>query len=96
MFGKTMANLRNRINVKLVNIEKDYLKYTSKPSYTSHKIFDNNLVSIRKSQIALKLYKLTYFEMCILDLSKILTYEFHDDYIKRQIWKPIKTIIYRY
>ena len=39
-----MKNLRNTINVKLVNNEKDYLKCTSKPSVMSHKIFDNNLV----------------------------------------------------
>ena len=37
-----MENLRNRINVKLVSNEKDYLKCKSKPSYKSHKIFDNN------------------------------------------------------
>ena len=36
-----MENLRNRIDVKLVNNQKDYLKRTSKPSYMSHKIFDN-------------------------------------------------------
>ena len=44
--GKTMENWRNRIDVKLVNNEKEYLKYTSKPSYMSHNIFDNNLVAI--------------------------------------------------
>ena len=38
----------------------------------SHKIFDNNLVAIRKSKIALKLSKLAYIIMCILELSKIL------------------------
>ena len=42
-----MENLRNRINVKLVNSKKDYLKCTSKPGYMTQKIFDNNLVAIR-------------------------------------------------
>ena len=37
IYGKTMENLRNRIDVKLVNNEKDYLKCTSKPSYMSQK-----------------------------------------------------------
>ena len=50
-----MENLRNRINVQLVNNEKDYLKCTSQPNYMSHKIFDNNLVAIPKSKVALKL-----------------------------------------
>ena len=43
---KTMENLTNGIDVKLVNNEKDYLKCISKPSYMSHKILDNNLVAI--------------------------------------------------
>ena len=52
-----MENLRNRIVVKLTNNEKDYLKCTSKPSYMLYKIFDNNLVAICKSKLALKLNK---------------------------------------
>ena len=47
-----------------------------------HKISDNNLVPIRKSKIALKLYKAAYTGMCILDLTKILMYEFRYDYVK--------------
>ena len=53
IYRKTIENLRNRIDVKLVNNEKDYLQCTSKPSYISHKIFSNNLVAIRKSKLAL-------------------------------------------
>ena len=37
VYGKKMENLRNRINVKLLNNKKDYIKYISKPSYMSHK-----------------------------------------------------------
>ena len=64
-----MENLRNRINVKLGNNEKDYLKCASKPSYMSHKILDNNLVAIRKRKITLTLNKPAYIGMCILDLN---------------------------
>ena len=46
-----MENLRNRIDVRLVKSEEGYLKWTSKPSYMSHKIFDNNLVAIRKTKL---------------------------------------------
>ena len=49
-----------------------------------HKIFDNNLVVIRKSKVALKLNKPAYIGMCILELSKILMYEFHYDYSKNK------------
>ena len=85
-YGKAMENWRNRIDVMLVNNEKDYLKCTLKPGYMSHKIFDNNLAAIRKIKVLLKFNKPAYIRMCILELSKVLTYEFHYDY---------KTIIHR-
>ena len=69
-----MGKLRNRINVKLVNNEKKYLKCTSKPSYIPHKLFDKNLVAIRKNKHALKLNKPSYTGMCILELSKVQMY----------------------
>ena len=65
-----MENLRNRIDVKLVSKEKDYLKRTSKPSYMSYKIFGNDLVAIDKTKVTLTLNKLAYVRMCILDLGK--------------------------
>ena len=71
IYGQTMENIRNRINVKLVNNEKDYLKCTSKPIYMSHSIFDNNLVTIRKNKLALKLNKPADIGMCILESSKV-------------------------
>ena len=50
----------------------------------SHKIFDNNLIAIRKSKVSLNLNKPTYTGMCILEFSKVLIYEFHYDYIKNK------------
>ena len=70
IYRKAMENLRNKINVRLVNNEKDYLKGTSKPSYISHKTFDNNLVAIRKVKVTLTFNKLAYIGMDILDFSK--------------------------
>ena len=57
VYGNTMENVRNRIDVKLVSNKKDYLKWTSKPSYMSHKIFVNDLVAIHKSKVTLTLNK---------------------------------------
>ena len=50
----------------------------------SPKIFDNNLVAKRKRKVSLRLNKPAYIGMCILELSKILMYEFHYDYIKNK------------
>ena len=49
VYGKTMENVRNRTDVKIVSNKKDYLKWASKPSYMSHKIFGNGLVAIRRN-----------------------------------------------
>ena len=61
-----------------------YLKSTSKPSYMSRKIFDNNLIAIRKSKLALKLNKPAYIGMCILEMSKVLMQKFYHDYFKNK------------
>ena len=52
-------------------MKKDYLKSTSKPSYMLDKIFDNDLVVIRKNKVTLTLSKFTYIEMCILELTNV-------------------------
>ena len=54
------------IDVRLVSNKKDYLKWTSKPSYMSQKIFDNDLVAIRRSKVTLILNKPAYFRICII------------------------------
>ena len=50
----------------------------------SHKIFDNDLVAILKKKVTLTLNRLAYIGMCILELSKVLMFEFHYDYIKNK------------
>ena len=49
----------------------------------SHKIFDN-LVATHKNKVTLMLNKPAYIGMCILQLNKVLMYEFHHDYIKNK------------
>ena len=82
VFGKTMENLRKRVNVKLVTDEKKPDKLTSKPTYVSSKIFNENLLAVHKIKEALTLNRPAYVGMCILDLSKTLMYNFHYNYIK--------------
>ena len=58
-----------------------------------HKIFDNNLVAMRKSKLALKLNKPAYIGMCIFELSKVLMYEFHNDYIENKYDNKSKLLL---
>ena len=48
VYGKTIENLRKRINVRLVNKEKDFLKHTSQPTYITHKIFAKDYAAIHE------------------------------------------------
>ena len=57
MYRKAMGKFINRLNLNLVNNEKDCLKCTSKLSYMPLKIFDNNLVTIHKSKVKLNFNK---------------------------------------
>ena len=50
----------------------------------SHKIFDINLIAIRKNKVTLTLNKPAYIGICMLELSKVLMYEFHYDYLKNK------------
>ena len=92
VYGKAMENLRNRIDIKQVNNEEDYFKCTSKPNYMSHKILDDNLVAIRKRKFALKLNKSDYTGMFILELRKVLMYEFSYGYIKNKYDNKLKLL----
>ena len=93
-FGKTMENLRDRIDVKLVSSKKDCLKCTSKPSYMSQKTFNNNLVAICKNKATLTLNKPALVGAYILKLGKVLMYKLHYDYIKYKYDNSSKIIIH--
>ena len=92
VFGKTMENLRKRVDVRLVTNEKKQLKQTSKPTYVSSKIFNKNLVAVHKTKEALTLNRPAYVGMCVLDLSKTLMYDFHYNYIKTKCGDKAKLL----
>ena len=82
VFGKTMENLRKRVNVKLVTNYKKLDKLTSKPTYISSKIFNEDQLAVHKVKETLTLHRPAYVGMCILHLRKTLMYDFHYNYIK--------------
>ena len=83
VYSKTIENLRKRINVRLVNNEKDSLKYSSRTTHITHKIFDKNYAAIHEIQPFLTLNKPVYVGFTVLELSKWLMYDFHFNFIKK-------------
>ena len=83
VYGKTMRNLRKRINVRLVNNENDFVKYTSRPTYITHKIFGKYYAAIHKIKPVLILNKPIYIGITVLDLSKWKMHDFDYNSIKK-------------
>ena len=92
VFGKTMENLRKRVDVRLVTSKEKLSKLASKPTYVSSKIFNENLVAVHKIKETLTLNRPAYVGMCILDLSKTLMYDFHYNYIKSKYGDKAKLL----
>ena len=84
VFGKTMENLCKRVDNRLVTNEKKLDKLTSMPTFISSKIFNENLMAVHKVKETLTLSRPAYVSMGILDLSKMLMYDFHYNYIKKK------------
>lgn len=84
VFGKTMENLRKRVDIQLVHNKKRLLKLSAKPGFKSFQIFNNDLASVELSKQKLILNRPIYVGFSILDLSKVLMYDFHYNYIKKR------------
>ena len=93
VFGKTMENIRNRVDVKLVNDKKQAEKLSAKPNYKHCNTFCEDLVAIHMKKTKLDFDKPVYLGMCILDLSKTLMYDFHYNYIKKKYGDKAKLLL---
>ena len=93
VFGKTMENIRNRVDVKLVNNKKRAEKLSAKPNFKHCNIFSEDLVAIHMKKTKLDFDKPVYLGMCILDLSKTLMYDFHYNYIKKKYGDKAKLLL---
>ena len=85
VYGKTVENLTKRINVRLANNEKDFLKYTSRPTYITHKLFGKDYAAIHEIKPVIILNKPIYIGITLLDLSKWKMYDFHYNFIKKNL-----------
>ena len=82
VFGKTMENIRNHKDMKLVTSDKKYLKYVMKPNFKDGHPFSKHLFAVEMGKREITMNKPVYLGQAILDLSKTLMYEFHYDYMR--------------
>ena len=81
VFGTLMENIKKHRNIKLVTTEEKYLCTVMKPNFKSGILFGENLMGCEMGKIKVVMNKLVYLSQAILDLSKIVMYEFHYNYM---------------
>ena len=77
-----MENIRKHRNIKLVTNKDEYLRTVMKPNFKSGVLFGKNLMGCGMGRTKVVMKKPVYLGQTILDLSKIVMYEFHFDYMK--------------
>ncbi|KAL9962348.1 hypothetical protein ACROYT_G031442 [Oculina patagonica] len=86
VFGKTMENLRNRVDIRIVRSDQTnkIRKLVASPLYSRHVMFSNDLVGIDMRKSKLFLNKPVYTGMTILDVSKLCMYDFFYNHLKKE------------
>ena len=90
VFGKTMENVRNHRDIKIVTTNKQRNKYASEPNYYTTKRISRNLLIMELKKAEVKMNKPVYLGHPILDISKTLMYEFWYDCIKSKYQEKAK------
>ena len=88
--GKTMENIRNDKDMKLVTSDKKSLKYVMKPNFKGNRPFSKHLFAGEMGKTKIKMNKPVYLGQAILDPSKTLMYEFHYDYMTPKYGSNVK------
>ena len=76
VFGKTMKNVRKHRDIKLVKADCKRNKLVSEPNYHTMKLIAENLSIIEMKKVRVKMSKPKYLGLSILEISKIIIYEF--------------------
>ena len=87
---KTMENIRKRRDIKLVTTAKKRNKLVSQPNYHTINYISEDLSIIEMNKTKVKMNKPIYLGLSILDISKILMYEFWYNYIKAKYNDKVK------
>ena len=90
VFGKTMKNMRKHKDIKLVTTDKRKNQLVTELNYHAIKCFSENLLAIEMKKTKVKMNKPIYLGLSILEISKILMYEFWYDYMKPKYGHNVK------
>ena len=92
VYGKFLQNNRKHIEVELVHTEKRLKKVVSKTNFHAFKIFNKDLTGVHLRKTKVYLNKPMYVGFAIVDMSKILMYDFHYNFIKQKYGEKAKLL----
>ena len=90
VFGKTMENIRKHRDITLVTIDKKRKKLVSETNDHTINYISEDLSIIEMNKMRVKINKPIFLGLSILDISKILMYEFWYDYMKPKYGNRVK------
>ena len=90
VFRKTMENMRKHRNIRLVNNKEEYLKTVMKPNFKAGTLQGDDLMACEMEKVKVVMNKPVYLGQAILDLNKLIMYEFHYDYMLPKYGDNIK------
>ncbi|XP_021001758.2 uncharacterized protein [Parasteatoda tepidariorum] len=90
IFGKTMENIRRRVNIRLCTSSKQVSKLIAKPNFEHRTIFSENLMAVHMKKTKIHFSKPIQIGMVILEASKILMYSFHYETMKETYGSNIR------
>ena len=90
VFGKTMENVRNHRNIKLVTTQEKLIKYAREPNFMNIKCFSEDLLAVEMRKTEIKMNRPVYLGQSVLDISKTLMYEFYYDYLQKKYGDKVK------
>ena len=84
VYGKTCENMKKRSDIRLVTDDEKRRQLTNKPHCMNFRIFKENLAGVQLRKVKVQINKPFYVGFTVLELSKLLMYRFHYDYIKKR------------
>ncbi|KAL4105173.1 hypothetical protein QTP88_020445 [Uroleucon formosanum] len=92
VYGRTMMNVRNHVNIRLCSNGSTVEKLITKPNFDRRTIFTENLAAVHMKRTQISFKQPIYIGMCVLDLSKMLMYDFYYNIIKKKYGNRVRLL----
>ncbi|KAL4148739.1 hypothetical protein QTP88_002907 [Uroleucon formosanum] len=92
VYGRTMMNVRNHVDIRLCSNASKVEKLIAKPNFDRRTIFTENLAAVHMKRTQISFKQPIYIGMCILDLSKMLMYDFYYNIIKKKYGNRVRLL----